>query len=158
MVNRTILGALVAAALVFPFAPVTARAFTGPGWACDDKDVGMAGQGDSNIMHNVEFDTTGDMPGGYGESLKEYLFQVKLFNAQNCSESENSLYIVSFLDVWHSWLLHESNKSWDTSLELAIQMLTKCASHYYATPNGARCENWQEKAIAWKTKWEEGGP
>lgn len=72
-------------------------------------------------------------------------------NAICKSTDPQKLYVFSLLQTFRAYLLRSENRAYDTDLNLAIQVLGECISHYYATPYGATCETWQEKALRWKT-------
>lgn len=94
----------------------------------------------------------------FSQSLKAFESETNYFVKDHCSKFESSLYVVSFLFIWHAWLLHASGKSWEDEAEQGIQLLTKCASTYFGERAGAQCSNWQAKAIAWKYALENPAP
>jgi hypothetical protein len=121
----------------------------------------LLGDPNSGVASETSVFTTGTGDDGsatytdFKNAMDAYQSDLRYFFKAHCSNYDNSLYTVSFLDLLHAWLLHEAKKSWQDPTELAIQQLTRCASVYFGTERGASCSNWQEKAIGWKMQWEQ---
>lgn len=79
---------------------------------------------------------------------------VRLFVRDCASSDPNAYYVAAVLEAWKAWLLHYYGTGSASDAELAIQMLTSCASRYYASPKGAACEVWQKHVIRWQQQWE----
>ncbi|MEO6835426.1 MAG: hypothetical protein ABI231_05900 [Candidatus Tumulicola sp.] len=142
---KRLMAVLAIATLSAPafYAPVPAQAETGKQAVCrmtfdelaTDEDFLKMGSDAENVkvvMRNFKADT-------------EFLIK-------DCSGKDpRAEYSVAMLTLVWAWLMHYRGVDGaDTKLELAVQRLVQCSSHYFGEDQGAICDQWEKQAIHWQ--------
>lgn len=67
-------------------------------------------------------------------------------------------YVAAYLMSWKSALDYYGNRSWQTDMNLANQLMQKCVVAFYGTKRGAECETDLELNIRRKMRWGRSEP
>ena len=77
----------------------------------------------------------------------------------NCKNAKEQNRITGMLSMDQAYIGHAlGSADWQTSTNLALQKLTKCASDYYAQQKGADCQTLIDELVKYKVKWSEVTP
>lgn len=144
---------LIVFAMIFWQAPIAGSAWT-PASACAVEADTADGQLDADTGPLFEADDPKMRANALTESVKSYNSHLASVKKYCLTGDPNRPYVIAMLNTSRAWILHYQDASdADVALNLAIQQLTACASHYFGTNKGAICETWQQKAIKWQQDW-----